>query len=234
MSVSSSSVQFKNKNAVLEAFANRDIKAWSVWQGKQFMFKGVGLDELEPVIEALASGGTNAIYTLKVYEDLTDKKFIKNNTVDDGSFNFRLNDERQEITNAQYWNNNNRENILEKLNRIEERLDAEEKDTYEKPNTSLGRIGDILQHPAILPIVPVLVEKVLSVILGPNNNNMQPQLNYKPAVSLAGVNENDNLIQINIEKLKNHDPNLGVHLSKLVEIAETNPGLFQTIVNSLV
>src|SRR5690242_19337422 len=202
---SSSSVQFKNRNSVLDAYSDRDVKAWSIWQGKQFMFKGWGLEELEPVIDLLGDGGTNAIYTLRVYEDLEDKKQIKSNSVDDGSFNFRLNDERQEITNGQYWKNDNRENILDKLNRIEARLDEEE--TEVKTNKSLGKIGDILEHPAILPVVPLLIEKVLSALLGPNNQaQQQPQLNYTAPQSLAGIDSNDDLIRINIEKLKKHDP----------------------------
>lgn len=230
---SSSSIQFKNRNSVLDAYSDRDVKAWSIWQGKQFMFKGWGLEELEPIIDLLGNGGTNAIYTLRVYEDLEDKRQIKSNSVDDGSFNFRLNDERQEITNSQYWKNDNRENILDKLTRIEARLDEE--DTEVKTNKSLGKLGDILEHPAILPVVPLLIEKVLSALLGPNNQaQQQPQLNYTAPQSLAGIDSNDDLIRINIEKLKKHDPDLGTHLSKLVEIAETNPTLFKAIINSLV
>lgn len=227
----SSSVQFKNKNAVLDAYTDRDVMAWSIWQGKQFMFKGWGLEELEPVIEALSSGGTNAIYTLRVYEDLEDKRQIKSNAVDDGSFNFRLNDERQEITNGQYWRNDNREHILEKLERIEARLDEEPE---VKTNSSLGKIGDILEHPAILPVVPVLVEKVLTALLG-GNPPAQPKLNYSAPQSLAGIDSNeDELIRISIEKLKQYDPELPQHLAKLVEIAETNPSVFKALINSLV
>src|SRR5574343_316699 len=96
------SIQFNNLESVLNAYTNRGVDAWAIFQGSQFMFKGIGLSDLEQILNSLSNGGTNAVYKLKVFEEITDEKNIKNNTPDDGSFNFRLNSDQMAITQSAY------------------------------------------------------------------------------------------------------------------------------------
>src|SRR5574337_188524 len=226
-------LQFSNKESVINAYDNRNVEAWAIHQGKQFMFKGIGRDELITILDSISKGGTNAIYTLKVFEDIDDLKAIKNNTPDDGSFNFRLNADEMIVTQSAYTSALSNMAIAKKLEEIEERLnrdELEEVEETEKPE-SLGVIGKILDHPAITPLIPVLMEKIISTIFK-NEPTQADKLKYAPSMAINGITE-DELIKSLIEKLKLYDKNIIIHLNKLIEIAETNPVLFNSIISAL-
>lgn len=223
-----SAIQFNNLQSVLLAFQNRGVDAWALWQGKQFMFKGIGETDLKMILDSLENGATNAIYTLKVFEEIEDEKKIKSNTPDDGSFNFRLNSDRMELTQSAYTSAYSNAAIVKKLEEIEKRLDEDE---VVEEKSGLGKIGEVLDHPVIAPLIPIVLEKVLTAIFS-KNPVPQNQLNYQPAMALSGIDEDAAEKEV-IEKLKKHDPQLLEHLSKLLEIAETNNPLFQVIIKSL-
>lgn len=223
----SNSIQFINKEAVIQAYDDRDVKAWAITQGKQFMFKGYGSEDLIPVLEMLENGATNAIYTLRVFEEIQDKKKIKSNTPDDGSFNFRLNSEEMLIRGSQYTNFQKNNEIMQKLIALEEKIDAKEE--VEERNDSLGKIGNVLSHPVLAPLIPVILEKVMA-LLSPGQKNLLPA-----SVGLAGIDSDTNELNGNlaiiVNELKKHDPQLEAHLYKLLNIAKTNPESFKQILN---
>lgn len=89
-----SSVQFNGVKTVLTAFENySDADVWAIFCGKDLMFKGEGSSELATILNALESGGTDAVYRLKVYEGIESAKQVKEKTEADGGFSFRLTDE---------------------------------------------------------------------------------------------------------------------------------------------
>jgi hypothetical protein len=151
--MSSSSVQFKGLDSVMQAFENRGLQHWSIWQGKQFLFPHVGESmetaaaALQDTLELLAES-SNAIYTLKVYEEVPGGK-IKSNTPDDGSFNFKLNDDRQGLTQAQYSAVRNNNAVMERLEAIEQRLSGTEDDDDPDKEAipGMGQLGNILHEP---------------------------------------------------------------------------------------
>lgn len=222
-------LQFNSLESVLDAYDNRQVESWAIHQGKQFMFKGQGHDELLTILNSISKGGTNAIYTIKVFEDVDDVKKIKSNTPDDGSFNFRLNSDQMTLTTEQYTSVYSNRAIAEKLEALEKRLLEDEEIENEK-NKSLGKIGDILEHPVIAPIVPILLEKIISTIFG--NNNQNNQNNMLPAMAISGISD-DEIIEDTIEKLKVFDPEVKNHLLKLLEMANNNNELFKIVINSL-
>lgn len=222
------SIQFDKKDSVIAAYNSRDVEAWSIWQGKQFMFKGLGGDDLESVLDALCNGGTNAIYTIKVYEGAPELINIKSNTPDDGSFNFRLNDGSQQLPVNQM---SAHVQLLERVKVLEAQL-IEDRENFEdeKPD-GMGRIGEILGNPIIAPLLPVFVQKLTEIIMGKGSGN--PAIaNYTPAV-INGIQEVDLSLDQIINELQERDPDLKIHLFKLLQIAKTNPDTFRLLINSL-
>lgn len=230
--MSSSSIQFRGKDAVLAAYENRKVAAWSVWQGRQFMFKNDGgneeeaMGQLENVLEALA-GSSNAIYTLKVYEELPAGGKIKSTTPDDGSFNFRLNDDNQIITNGQYTHLQNNNDLAQRLATLEAKLE-EEPEESEPPNR-LGLIGEIISNPTLQPIVSQIIAAVFSKAAAPGQPVApgQPQL-----AAVSGINQEATL-QEAIQELQKHDSRLAEHLAKLAKIAVDNPPSFTFLLQTL-
>jgi len=222
-----SSIQFRGKQAVLEAFDNVDVQAFTIWQGKQYLFKGSGATELDGFLTMLEQNSMNAIYTVKVYEDITDKKQIKSNTPDDGSFNFKLNADGMEITNGQYTSFNNRNELISRIGAIENKFDAIisklEEQQEDEPENRLGIIGEIIGHPAIAPLLP----QVMAMLMGTNAQQQQ----YRQLATVGNVP--DPKLNEAIERLKLADDRLSDHLMKLADIAANDPNTFAMIMQSL-
>lgn len=224
----SASVHFKGIDNVLNAYEQRAVPAWSLWQGSQFLFKYEGNDisegatALNEILDRLAQS-SNAIYTLKVYEELQGGK-IKDKTPHDGSFNFKLNLDSQEITTSQYGALRNQNAILEKLERLEQRMnEREEEEEEEEPKSKLGLIGEILNDPGISQIVMPLVSKLLGI----NGANT-------PRPTIAGINDDEAAtLKQAIEILKKSDPDLPAHLMKLAKLSQESPDSFKFLLNAL-
>lgn len=208
------SVQFTNKGTVIRAYENRNVEAWSLWQGRQFLFKGMGTEELETVLNAIADGGTNGIYTLKVYEDIEDSSLIKSKTEDDGSFNFRLNEPSMGLPQHTLTSYNH---LDERLKRLEESPEVE--DIEEVQVTTNSIIGELMGNPAIAALIPVLIDKLVN-FLGANQNKPPESQNQ---VSSGNV----------VESMKAIDPNFENHLAKLQQIAVKNPALYDMLIANL-
>lgn len=211
-----SSVQFRGPSAVINAYTNNNSPFFSIWQGKQFMFKGEGGDDLKNILEALKASGTNATYTLRVYESIEELSKIKSNTPDDGSFNFVVNEYEAGTAKEQNF-------LFLKIKELEEKIEEmklRDDDDEQEEKGGLGKIGEILSHPAFAQIVPQLVGRLVNFILPENK---------QPIAALAGISALDE----NIAKLKIYDEKFELHIAKLVELAETNPTVFKAIINSL-
>jgi hypothetical protein len=230
--MASSSVQFGNIESVVNAYESREVAAWSLWQGKQFMFKYEGADigegsvQLRATLDLLAES-SNAIYTLKVYEELPGGK-IKSNTPDDGSFNFKLNAESQQLTQAQYSRSVNNQAILEKLNQLEARLNEQDEDEDEPEPNRLGLIGEIIGNPTLQPIITNLITAIFSKAGTPTPQPPPPM----QRAALNGVGDEVQLMEA-IQELKKHDANLTEHLAKLAKIATESPDSFKFLLQTL-
>lgn len=228
------SVQFYGKENTIEAFESRNVDAWSVFQHKQLLHKGIGATDFAEFVTMLSRGSSNAIYTVCVYEDITDVKKIKNTTPNDGGFNFRLNDESQMITNSQYSRMGSMQQLVDEVKalRLEVQELQEDDEEEEKPH-NLGMMGDILAHPAIAPIVPNLVQSLVSNLMGVPIQPM-PQHNYDRVSSLGAITpDEENKIQQALKKLKAADPKIGTHLLQLADIAEKDRNSFNVLLTTL-
>lgn len=236
--MSSNSIQFRGRDSVVKAFDNRSVEAWAIFQGKQFMFKGVGSEELDNILGML-SESTNAIYTLCVYEEIEDAKSIKHNSAHDGSFNFRLNEGSQEITAAQYGSYNKYEDLKKELAGIRDLIESRDDEKDEEPNAIGGTIGAILNHPTLAPIVSGVLQNLLDKLLNPAGSTA-PLTPLIAAPAPFGVNMSavgniaaDAELNTALQTLKAKDPELTKHLKKLAWIACNDPAGWSLILSTL-
>lgn len=84
------SVQFFGKEKVLQAYTARGIEVWGLFDKKQFINAGESSAELNAFLDMLEPGGSQSIYTLKVYNNVDDIDELTDRTECNGSFNFKL------------------------------------------------------------------------------------------------------------------------------------------------
>ena len=225
------SVQFRGIDQVMKAFENRDVQAWSIWQHKQFMFKGMGEGDLQGILEMIGDGSTNAIYTIKVYEKITAASDIKSNTPDDGSFNFRLNGDNQEITGIQYYKQKQDLNLSQRMEKIEQMLIDKEHEPEDEPETIGSVVMEVIKDPAKAMVWIDIIKSILS----PGGKPLTPL----PAAAMGNVNTaeitEDMLERIGnvIDRLYKNDAHILQHLEKLADISEKNPSQFKILLSML-
>lgn len=227
------SVQFTNSDNVMQAYLKRNCPAWAIWQGRQFMFKydGNTMEEGENLLSevlTILEESSNAIYTLKVFEDFAGKK-IKENTPCDGSFNFKLNAESQLITNGQYTRLGNNNQLLTEVAAMREEIrllreEREDDDNDDPTEDALGKIGALMNNPVVMQLA--------QMIFG-NKSAVTPQMAITSG-SLGNIPTNqDEEIKKAIEVLKSKDARIAEHLTKLATIATTQPASFEFLLKSL-
>lgn len=255
------SIQFRGISQVLTAFENRGVEAWSLWDGKAFMFKGVGNNDLTTILESLDRGGTTAIYTLKVYEDITDAKKIKSSTECDGSFNFRLYEREGEFLSPSGRSYEATKALEDRMNQFEERilnlLESKEDEPEDQPADLMGTITGLLQDPDKLgklinlgksllgqPVQPAYVGNVNKLTENAGNGgSSSPSLSpsSKPAEAAAPaeqINQDEynarvERLGVAINTLEQSDPRIVEHLEKLATIAVNKPDQFKILTGML-
>jgi len=219
-------VQFTGITKVIEAFQNRECRAWSVWSGRQLLFTCVGINsqdaalELQTLLESLDRTG-NGIYTLKVYEDLKKAEKITEKTPAHGSFNYRLSEYDQESTNWYKQFQQENKELKAELQTLKEELDAGPED---EEKNALGYIEMFLEDPAKLPLIVQSIQSVLNMFT--TQTKMTGQQITPAPITISGISGPDPL-QSAIEVLKAKDPNLTRHLQKLAQIATNDPEGFK-------
>lgn len=229
------SVQFKSAEKASEAFGNTECQAWSVWTGKQLMYKGIGVADLDAFLDLLKdNGASNAIYTIAYYEEITDKKKINSKTAFDGSFNFRMNDEGQEITGDQYHKFYRNNEVQSRLSGLEKKfellMEKFDSDVETETENKLGVIGEVLSHPAIAPVIPQLMQQIVAGLFKPVQQ-VPPRL--QAVAGIGNIAEQDPRLAEVITRLLKADPKLVDHLIKLADMSENDPQNFAIVVAAL-
>lgn len=223
-----SAVQFRGAANVLQAYQDRDVPSWALFQGKQFLVPCVcdevseGHSQLSSLLEKLEQGGTNAIYTLKVYEEIPGGK-IKENTPSDGSFNFQLNADTMTMYQGKQQYVGSIAAIESKLAAIERKLG--EKDSEPEELSTYDKVMGFVETPA----GSMVLQTVLGAIL---NKQIPAQPIYRPS-AINGIGDSEEKIKQAIEVLQQHDTMLGDHLMKLAKIAIDNPQSFKFLLTTL-
>lgn len=74
---------------VVSMYEYKGINTWAVFQQKQFIHAGTGVEDLEEFLGMLEAKSVSG-YTLKVYRNVADPDQITDKTECNGSFNFKL------------------------------------------------------------------------------------------------------------------------------------------------
>lgn len=215
---------------VLQFYENMNIPALAIFTGNQFCWKLItnDIDEGKEALQKWADllGDSNyAHHTIRVYEN---PKEIKAKTDYDGSFNFQLNEDPNKVGHVLGSTNNL---VLSKLNAIETRMKKIEEGGGEEGDDNvedygLGKLGRIIQHPAIAPLVLALGGKISESVMGFIGGN-PVEVNGLPAPQKDTAGDEKQL-QDAITRLKKTTPNLHVVLQKLAKLSESSPGLYKT------
>lgn len=252
MTTGGDSIQFYGRETVANMFEKRKAESWSIWHKKQFLFKGVGVEELEEILQALESneGRSNPMYTLKVYDNITDQKQIKERTEADGSFNFRLFDVEEREANRLGYRSKLELEIID----LKEKIAAmEAEDEEEEEEEGMGVIGKVLGFFN----EPEKAEKIISLvktILNPNpqqphymgniyklgdndaaNNYEEPRpMNIQQQQQQRQYTQEEILrLQKALDTIGRNDEKAIEHLEKLAAIAEKTPENFKTLLTVL-
>lgn len=223
------SVQFVDSVSVVGAYESRGLAAWSIWQNTQFMFvyEGDSLADGKAQLETTLGWLENsaAIYTLKVYKedgDITDK------TPCHGSFNFRFEDvplygQRNQVNGS----GNNNKDVMGAIAELRKEV-AEIRDGS-PGESNLGIIGEILDHEAIQPIIPIIAEGFVNLLMGKKNDPPAPGTRTH---MISGIDQPRQVrIENAIKVLDKRVEDLPALLEKLARMAETKNTQFKMYVN---
>jgi hypothetical protein len=253
------SFQFLGRAAVVKAYENMDeCIPWSMLQGKQFLFKyegdskAEGATQLNSLLTAVMdSSGSEAVYTLRVYEMDTVRKTPKakikiyETTPFDGSFNFKLLDPGEEEGPRARGGYTKVRSLEEQIVGLQETVktlaaklqhQADQEDQDEEPEQKLGWIAGIakslLEDPQIKSVVMGKVANMISSIGGKAVLSAPPAKIAGPDPVPISPEQAEKANQA-LAVLAQHDPELGDNLLKLASIAEESPGKYQTLISML-
>jgi hypothetical protein len=239
----SKSVQFRGIKNAVKAYRNKDVPAWGLFQGTQFLekYEGTDIEEgadfLNAFLDSLdlrsADGNT---YTLCIYE-LPKGGKITNASKYDASFNFRLVDnfaEHQESRIGGMYD--------QRLSGIEETLKKLTTDDLPEPELSpkdklFGMIGAILEHPEVQRALAMKVVTIMDGLGDTITGIFKKAGPYAPVAAIGSVptnpqDENAKLQQA-VDILVTVDSQLGTHLLQLAKVAQTDPKKYNNLISML-
>lgn len=234
------SAQCFGKEKVIELFENRGLDAWSIWCGKQFLFTGIGSDELDSQLEMILAG-TNSVYTLKVYRSITDAEEITEKTPAAGSFNFYPREKFESPSRE-----NGAAKTIGAVHRLIEEKVAEKiadaLDRDERPDKKQS-IGDILQDPDQIKEWIGVISLAKTLLSGnPQQESIPMQLGNVGNVTRVEeaqevekeYSERDQIrLTTAINILGRNDPKIIDHLEKLARMSQTNKPMFDNLIMML-
>jgi hypothetical protein len=241
-----SSVQFTGIENIIEAFEANDIPYFGVFAGKSLIFKNPtrGEEAIQDTFEASEllrsflyklNKGSNAVYTLKLYENLP-AGGITDKTPANFSINFRLNLEGMYLTNdkaVQYEQKQSQQSeILAELKALRMKVETMEgTDDYEEEETN-PIIGALTKNPELMNTIVVAAVSAITGMLG--QFAVQKPIIMKPAIN--GVTDEpteEQKIDKAIEVLSQSTPNLGDSLLILAKMSIDNPQQYKWLLGML-
>lgn len=245
--MSNSSIQFKGKDAIIQAYEFNKVGPWAIFVGRELMFScddrdfKIGSGILEDVLDHLIDGHSEGAYQLRIYRDVPPKG-IMSNTPYSYSFKFRLySDEEFDKRNPF---NNSINQIMQRLDSIEKGKDEEEE---EVDNSIGGRIGRMLERPEVqnallgrlLGFMDAFTNRYRSASPSPmgsanghqtmaETTTQQEQPTNASLYEALAQDERDKLDQA-LYVLMQNDPQVGTHLLKLATLLVTQPKTYEML-----
>jgi len=244
-------IQLRGMQQVMDAYDNLEVKIWAIYSYKNLLIKGEGAAELKSFLDLICRNATEAPYTLKVYEDLTDPKQVKEKTEASGSLNFKLGADDFEAIGSPVYTG--RQSTAEMFNQIRE-LKEEIKQLREgsgQPETVQEAVIGLLQNPGEAAQLIMAFKEVVSSLFSNNNAPAAAPVvrAYQDAPRPAAVGNIQQTPMSNtprdltdtekekiaaaVDTLIEKDPKIADHMEKLAAIAERNPTQFQLLLITL-
>jgi len=243
-----SSVQFTGIENIIEAFENNKVPYFAVFAnaGKNLLFKNPrSEDEIyEDIYEAsdllrkflfTLNKGSNAVYTLKLYENIP-AGGIKDKTPADYSINFRLNLEGMYLTSdkaVQYEQKQNQQSeILAELKALRMKVETMEGTDEDEEEETNPIIGALTKNPELMNTIVMAAVSAITGMLG--QFAVQKPIIMKPAIN--GVTDEpteQQKIDKAIEVLSQSTPNLGDSLLILAKMSIDNPQQYKWLLGML-
>jgi len=241
-----SSVQFTGIENIIEAFEANDIPYFGVFAGKSLIFKNPtrGEEAIQDTFEASEllrsflyklNKGSNAVYTLKLYENLP-AGGITDKTPANFSINFRLNLEGMYLTNdkaVQYEQKQSQQaEILAELKALRMKVETME-GTDEEEEEKNPIIGALTSNPEVMNALVMAAVGAITGIISKFAPQQQP-IKMQPAIN--GISEEpteQQKIDKAIEVLSQSTPNLGDSLLILAKMSIDNPQQYKWLLGML-
>jgi hypothetical protein len=242
-----SSVQFTGVENIIEAFEANDIPYFAVFAGKSLIFKNPtrGEEAIQDTFEASEllrswlyklNKGSNAVYTLKLYENIP-AGGITDKTPANFSINFRLNLEGMYMTAdkaVQYEQKQNQQSeILAELKALRMKVETMEGTDDDDEEEEINPIiGALTKNPELMNTIVMAAVSAITGMLG--QFAVQKPIIMKPAIN--GVTDEpteQQKIDKAIEVLSQSTPNLGDSLLILAKMSIDNPQQYKWLLGML-
>jgi hypothetical protein len=249
-------VHFKGRPVIMKAFSNVQLSAWAIVQDNRLLYKcaEAKVDESETMLEeflkSLERSNSGAIYELRLYEEVKDRKKIKLSLEPDFSYNFTLFDPEEYPAPGTITRREGYARLEDKLDALDAKIallkeeqqeDEEDSVGAPPPESALERmLNKILEQPKaqdkIGEIFCGLVDKLFS-------SNTEPMAENKQIHAMGNVNDNAPIkeitqeqlqkIQQAVEILAGIDPGFGDNLMKIAQLAQNNLKKYRSLVMML-
>lgn len=228
-------VQFFGIDPVIKAYTLQQIDCWGLFQGKQLLTAGSGLDSLQQFLNMLSPGGSAAVYILKMYRGCEDPDTIDDSTPANASFNFKLLGEGAGMGGNGYGNNTTV--LLARIAALEK--EKAERDAEGEEETIKSALIGLLHEPEK---IPHLIQGFKMLFGGAAPMQSLPvSVGNIPAVRagadsqlISGTNE-ERLQRLSaaVSNLERNDPKILEHLEALAKLSNNNPTFFNMMITQL-
>lgn len=241
-----SSVQFTGIDNIIEAFEANDIPYFGVFAGKSLIFKNPtrGEEAIQDTFESAEllrsflyklNKGSNAVYTLKLYENLS-AGGITDKTPANFSINFRLNLEGMYLTNdkaVQYEQKQSQQSeILAELKALRMKVETMEGTDEEEETNPI--IGALTSNPELMSSLVLAAVGAITGIINKFAPQQQQPIKMQPAINgITDEPTEQKKIEKAIEVLSKSTPNLGDSLLILAKMSIDNEQQYKWLLGML-
>jgi hypothetical protein len=226
-------VQLIGKKLVMDSYSALDCDCWALYQGKQFIVSGCGVDDLDRWLTSFEASGTTATYLIRVYDCETPPTSSTANADYVACVSFKLVDTYQGMGIAGHNNG-----LMERIKGIEKKLDEREEDQEGEEGMDLNAIitGWLTDPAKLAQVAGVIrmftggggaaIETAPAAIQGIGAVSPGPAAQEAPAVDLEKL-------AAALDILGAKDPKLVEHLEKLAKLATNEPELFKSVISKI-
>lgn len=222
-------VQLIGKGAVLSRFEKFGADSWALYQGKQFIVGGVGVEALDEWLTDFDKAGSTATYILRVYDTDSVPTSSTANADYSACFNFKLADAYEGYGIAGHSSK-----LMDRIGALEKQL--KERDEGDDSNDLNSIIMGWLNDPVKLGHVAGAIRQMIGG--GGSGGIVQPAMIAAGPLQAVGATEQSSdaklaRIAAALDSLEKRDPKLIEHLEKLAHLAETEGLLFKAVISKL-